>query len=146
MNFGRISTSKCRGTLQKMGYCAPTPPRSPGPCYMQGPEKTSKKMSPFFSKKRLKKKGGDLGQAARARALGRVPCEAWTRTGQGTRAPHGPRPGQGPAGLVASPFWGTLPLIGEPQKGGSFWGQGPPPLPHELAHFLKPLGGSPQPP
>jgi hypothetical protein len=26
MNFERISTSKCRGKLQKMGYCTPNPP------------------------------------------------------------------------------------------------------------------------
>jgi hypothetical protein len=25
MNFGRISTSKCRGMLQKMGCCVPNP-------------------------------------------------------------------------------------------------------------------------
>jgi hypothetical protein len=27
MNFERISTSKCRGKLQKMGYCTPNPPQ-----------------------------------------------------------------------------------------------------------------------
>jgi hypothetical protein len=31
MNFGRISTSKCRGMLQKMGCCTPNPPKKPRP-------------------------------------------------------------------------------------------------------------------
>jgi hypothetical protein len=69
----------------------------------------------------------------------------------GPRGPVVPRPSQAPYGSGtrgvggapllgdAAPFWGT-------QKGGSIWGQGPPPLPHELAQFLNPLGGSPQPP
>jgi hypothetical protein len=39
----------------------------------------------------------------------------------------------------AAPFWGAL-------KGRTLWGQGPPSLPHGLAHFFKPLGGFPQPP
>jgi hypothetical protein len=29
MNFGKIITSKYRGTLQKMGYCTPNPPPPP---------------------------------------------------------------------------------------------------------------------
>jgi hypothetical protein len=31
MNFGRISTSKCRGKLQKMGVLYTHSPKSPGP-------------------------------------------------------------------------------------------------------------------
>jgi hypothetical protein len=31
MNFERISTPKCRGKLQKMGYCTPNPPKKPRP-------------------------------------------------------------------------------------------------------------------
>jgi hypothetical protein len=31
MNFGRISTSKCRGMLQKMGCCTINPPKKPRP-------------------------------------------------------------------------------------------------------------------
>jgi hypothetical protein len=64
MNFWRISTSKCRGTLQKMGYCAHTPARSPGPCYMQGPEKKTKKNVTFFFGKKVKKNGATSTVAA----------------------------------------------------------------------------------
>jgi hypothetical protein len=38
-----------------MGYCAHTPARSPGPYYMQGPEKKTKKNVNFFFKKKVKK-------------------------------------------------------------------------------------------
>jgi hypothetical protein len=31
MNFWRISTSKYRGSLQKMGYCTPNPLKKPRP-------------------------------------------------------------------------------------------------------------------
>jgi hypothetical protein len=31
MNFGRISTSKCKGKLQKMGVLYTHSPKSPGP-------------------------------------------------------------------------------------------------------------------
>jgi hypothetical protein len=106
MNFWRISTSKRRGTLQKMGYCAPTPPPPLQEVQAQ-PEKNLKKYVSFFSKKKIKKKGSDLG---------RVPYGTWTRAGQGTCtgqgtcmgqgtcATHWPRPGQGPVGLVALPL------------------------------------------
>jgi hypothetical protein len=54
MNFGRITTSKCRGMLQKMGYCTPNlPPRSPGPCNMQGHKYFIKKESKNYKKKNL---------------------------------------------------------------------------------------------
>jgi hypothetical protein len=42
MRNGRFYTSKC--SFKKWGCCRCTPPRSPGPYYMQGPLKNKLKM------------------------------------------------------------------------------------------------------
>jgi hypothetical protein len=52
MNFGRISTSKCRGMLQKMGCCTPNPPKKPRPLLHVRALKNYKKKIP---KKNYKK-------------------------------------------------------------------------------------------
>jgi hypothetical protein len=71
MNFGRISTSKCRGKLQKMGVLYPFS-QKPWPI-----SQTSK--NSFFKNKKISKK---LGQPDRSRrqptAGGRPRVFAWT--------------------------------------------------------------------
>jgi hypothetical protein len=100
MNFLIFSNSMCRGTLQKMGYYTPTHPpplqelQALATC--KGLKKNKKNKSPSFFKKRFKKGGGDLGQGPEPGPLRDLdPYRPW------------PRPGQGPAGLVAPPFWGA---------------------------------------
>jgi hypothetical protein len=99
MNFWRISTSKYRGTLQKMGYCAHTPARSPGPCYMQGPEIFLKKNVTFFFEKKVKKNvqtGCDPRPVARRPLPDQqspVPGDPWLPTSE--RSAVGDRPSAG---------------------------------------------------
>jgi hypothetical protein len=53
MRIGKLNTSKCSGKLQKIGvlYTHPLlPPRSLGPCYMQGPQKKIFKRRTIFKK------------------------------------------------------------------------------------------------
>jgi hypothetical protein len=72
-------------------------------------------------------------------AAGQAP--GWVPAGPGPAPPIGPARVRDPRGWWRLPFGGRCPFLG-----GSLWGQGPPPLPHGLAHFFKPLGESPQPP
>jgi hypothetical protein len=77
MTNGRFHTPKCRGKFQKMGVLKHTPPRSPGPCYMQGPIKKYKKGGHqvfFLNAKKLQVRGAsavyiDCTSAANGRSL-----------------------------------------------------------------------------
>jgi hypothetical protein len=142
-----------------MGYCAPTPARSPGPCYMQGPEKNFKKNITFFFQKMVKKKsrarnfhsrslsvqtGCDPRLAADRRSLpaegsGRRPGDRWSAADQGhlpgDRFPTGGRPSLATRDC--------RPLVGRPdQQSATAPARVPhyvhpvPPLPNLLAHRI----------
>jgi hypothetical protein len=83
--------------LKKWVYYTPILPKPPGPCYMQGPEKSIKKIG---NKKKLKKCGGPTWQAT---AWPTKLCRGGLRAGSNPAPRAKTCAGQGTRGIGADP-------------------------------------------